>query len=304
MFARIRMEIHPVTLPVTARRLLVLSALLPALVAFAGPLRAEEPPPAVDWLSSLPLALEEALITRRPVLLNFTASWCGWCRKLESSTFRDPGFARVAASFVTVQVDGDKERGLSSMYRVKAYPTTVLLTRQGKELGRIVGYRGPGDYAREMIRALERREPMDDVRRAAEERPQDPRALYAWADVLLAVGKFEEARGVLERVLPLARATEEAGLADEAELDIALSYLFAYDFEGALPLLDAYLDGGEDRARRDEALFFSGLALVRTGQVVEGFGRLDRAVDATSHQYIKFEVERLKAQWEEVQGRG
>jgi len=293
-----------VKLLIQARRSIALLPLLVALGGMPGSGRAAEAPVPVDWLTSLPLALEEALLTRRPVLLNFTASWCGWCRKLESTTFRDPGFARVAASFVTVRVDGDKERGLASMYRVKAYPTTVFLSRQGQEIGRIVGYRAAGEFSGEMTRILEHREPMDEVRRAAEESPTDPRAQYAWGDVLLAVGEYEEARGVLERVIRLAPGTEDSALAEEAELDIALSHVFAYDFEGAIPLLDAYLGKGEDRPRWDEALFFSGVALVRSGQVVEGFGRLDQAADATSQEYIKFEVQRLKALWEEAQGRG
>lgn len=268
----------------------------------AAGIGADEPPPRIDWLvGDLPVAMEEALLTRRPVMVTFTTSWCGWCRKLEATTFRDPDFVRTAGAFVTVQVDGDKDRGAVARYRVKGYPTTVLLDRRGTEIGRVVGYRQAADFQAELMRALRRREPWEETRTAAEANPSDPRAQYAWGDVLLAVGEYVQARGVLAGAQALA-GEEGSSLADEAELDIALTYVYAYDFETALPLLEAYLEGGGDRVRRDEALFFAGLALVRTGRTEEGFARLDEAARETSSAYIQFEVERLRKQGEEIEG--
>jgi len=290
-------------MPRDSSRAVAGALLLGAFLGLATPAGAASGPERVDWLSSLDLALEEAILTRRPVLLNFTATWCGWCRRLEATTFRDPGFIQSARSFVTVQVDGDKERGLASLYRVKGYPTTVFLDRRGREIGRIVGYRDAASFAAEMARALQGREPISEVRKAAEENPGDARAQYELGDVLLAVGEYEEARAAFQRALDLA-GSSQAELADDAELDLALTRIFAYDFVDALPLLDAYLAGGKDRPRHDEALFFSGLALVRTGQTEEGFDRLDRAAGETSSSYIRFEVERLKAQWEEAHASG
>lgn len=260
------------------------------VVLLAGGAEASE---RLDWLEDYPLAMEEAILTRRPVLVTFYTDWCGWCRKLEMTTLRDPQVTEIARHLVTVRVNGEEEPGLAQLFRVQGYPTTVLLSRRGRELGRVRGYHPPETFRGAMFTGLSRREPLREVAEAAEAAPGDPEALYAYGDVLLALGEYQQAREVLGRVAG-ADPDDGSHLQDDADLDIALTYLFNLQFEASLPRFEHYLATYPDSERRVEGQFFHGVALWRSGQRERGLDLVEEAAAATNLEYIKYEAQRLR----------
>jgi thioredoxin-like negative regulator of GroEL len=274
----------------------LLGAVLPPAGASAG-----DRGRAVEWLSDYQMGLEDALLTRRPVVLTFYTDWCGWCRKLERTTFTDPRFRDLSGSFVPVRVNGDKQRSLTALFRVRGYPTTVVLSRRGKEVGRIVGYQPPGPFVSGLTEAMSRAEPLQEVQSAAEAAPQDPRAAYALGDVLLALGRYDEARAALERAEKL-DAGDAGGVADDAALDLAVSRVYAGEDSAALPLFAAFLKTHPDSDRRDQALFFYGVSLIRTGNRRDGLEKVREAAAETTMGYIKHEAARLEAMMSGNQG--
>jgi len=102
----------------------------------------------VEWEKDFPSAIERAQTEGKPVLVNFYADWCVWCKRLESTTLRD---AKVAALLsnrvvpVNLNVDGDG-RELSNRYRVDGLPTILVLDASGREIGRIPGYMPPTGF--------------------------------------------------------------------------------------------------------------------------------------------------------------
>jgi thiol:disulfide interchange protein DsbD len=278
-------------LPIRYTRILILSAafLTPMLVR-----PAEAMPPRVEWVSDFELGLEEAVLTRRPVLLTFYTTWCSWCRTLESRTFRDPEFVETArAHFVSVRVDGDKERGLAAMYRVNGYPTTVLLSRRGKEIGRVVGYKPPGEFLQLMMAAMGRREPLKEAMARAQANPTDPMAAYELGDVLLALGRHEDAARAFLEVGELDRGGE-AGLADDAALDIALTLQLAGEHARALEAFELFMKNHPRSDRMDQGRYFYGLALLKVGREAEGREQIREAAETTSLSYIRLAAENLE----------
>lgn len=102
----------------------------------------------VSWESDMPAALERARTEGKPVLVNFYADWCVWCKRLESTTLRDAKVASVLQNRVvplSLDVDGDGKE-LSNKYQVDGLPTIIVLDADGRELGRIPGYMPPDSF--------------------------------------------------------------------------------------------------------------------------------------------------------------
>ena len=90
----------------------------------------------------------------KPMVIDFSTEWCGWCKKVEREVFPSPEFISVAQRFVCIRVDAEARRDLASKYRVHGYPTAVILDSSGRELQRIVGYKPAKDYAAALGKAL------------------------------------------------------------------------------------------------------------------------------------------------------
>lgn len=87
--------------------------------------------------------LQEAQKQKRPIFVDVYAEWCGPCKMLERNTFPNPDLgAYVAKYYIAYRLDGEKGEGprIANQYRVRAYPTMIILDPSGKELGRQIGY--------------------------------------------------------------------------------------------------------------------------------------------------------------------
>ena len=79
----------------------------------------------------------EVLESERPVLVDFTASWCPPCRVMA------PVLAELAAErddMRIVQLDVDADQRTAAEYGVLSMPTFILF-RDGREVQRLVGAR-------------------------------------------------------------------------------------------------------------------------------------------------------------------
>lgn len=89
--------------------------------------------------------------TDKIVVAKATASWCGPCKVMDRTTWRDAG---VVAWFkdngTAVQFDVDDEKGLAKRYAIRAMPTMIAF-KNGEEFDRIVG----GKQAPEFLAWLE-----------------------------------------------------------------------------------------------------------------------------------------------------
>ena len=95
---------------------------------------------AVVW-RDLDAALAESREAGKPVMIHFTAQWCGWCKKMKKEVY---GRADVAAvlnqDFIPAMVDTDRHPDLKAAYGVEGLPTIWFLTSAGEGITYIPGY--------------------------------------------------------------------------------------------------------------------------------------------------------------------
>ena len=98
-----------------------------------------------------PLFFRELLATARreqkPIVLDFTASWCGPCQRMLGETFPDPRVARLLEQFIFVKVDTDQHPALANKFGAVGLPDVRLLSPDGEELRRFRDFQGPDAFA-------------------------------------------------------------------------------------------------------------------------------------------------------------
>jgi len=107
---------------------------------------------AIAWMP-YDSAIVKAKKENKHVLIHFTTSWCGWCKKMIAETYTNPNVMGIVNSdFVTARVDGDSygvlkladgditEKGLTMQYGVRSYPTTFFLEPTGTKIAGAPGY--------------------------------------------------------------------------------------------------------------------------------------------------------------------
>jgi len=108
----------------------------------------------VQWIVSWDDAMARAKKENKAVVIDFYADWCVWCRRLDSTTYRDPKVVRYLTENTVplkLNVEADPGRAMANRYRVDGLPTIVILSAEGRELGRIPGYM-PADGFLEAVR--------------------------------------------------------------------------------------------------------------------------------------------------------
>lgn len=235
----------------------------------AGPPAA---PPAVAWERDFAQALEKARAAGKPILVDFWAEWCHWCKRLDQTTYADRRVVRLSKGFVSVKVDTEgapADVAVAARYDVTTLPTILFLSSRGRPLVRINGFQGPGQFPSTMEAAIEVAARVGAWETALEDNPADAGALLSLGEHLFELESYEESRSLLYRGI---QADQQLPTASRKRARMLLGMIQTWDhqFGEAEKVLRGALDLQPATGEEAKILFV-------LGRTYASWGRADQA---------------------------
>ena len=112
----------------------------------------EEPEKTVtlNWIHNLDEGKAVAQKENKRLLIDTYADWCIACKELDRYTFSRPEVAEVLKDYVLVKLDFTKgtaeNKKLQSDLKVMGLPTVMLLSPEGSELRRFIGFKNKSEF--------------------------------------------------------------------------------------------------------------------------------------------------------------
>jgi len=106
------------------------------------------------WYTNWNAGLAQAKKEGKPVIVDFYAEWCKWCKVMDEKTFSAPEIKKMfAADWVTIRIDTEDSnskgtfkdktmsyRELAGAFKVKGLPSFLFIAKDGEPVKVIPGY--------------------------------------------------------------------------------------------------------------------------------------------------------------------
>lgn len=112
-------------------------------MAFNTPQQTKETTEITFFTGTFDEALKASEKQNKPIFMDAYTSWCGWCKHLDATTFKDEKVVSyLNEHFINLKMNMEAGDGpkLAQKYRVSGYPTLLFINAKGEAIGRIGGY--------------------------------------------------------------------------------------------------------------------------------------------------------------------
>ncbi|MFZ6727590.1 thioredoxin family protein [Undibacterium sp. MH2W] len=147
----------------------------------------------IDWRkdNNLDAAFALAKSSNKPLFLYWGAVWCPPCNQVKATIFNRQEFIEKSRHFIPVYLDGDSPSAqkFAAQFKVRGYPTMILLKPDGTEITRLPGEVDSERYLQVLTLALNTSVSVNDTYKSAiaggkNVKAEDWRLLadYSWDD--------------------------------------------------------------------------------------------------------------------------
>lgn len=93
---------------------------------------------------TLEKAKKSALDSDKLIFIDAHTSWCGPCKKMAATSFKDEAVAELYnEKFINLKIDCEKDADgpeISRLYKIRAYPTLLVIDSEGNLIKQQVGF--------------------------------------------------------------------------------------------------------------------------------------------------------------------
>ena len=107
------------------------------------------------WSTNLSAAWNEATNRQQPVLLYFTAKWCGPCKLMARTTFTNQTVTQTWKQTIRVAVDIDDQPTVAEQHGIRAVPAFHLFSSGGGAVAKTTGYQEANQFVAWLTNALQ-----------------------------------------------------------------------------------------------------------------------------------------------------
>ena len=116
----------------------------------------EEGIKGINRHSTFEEALNLAKKGNKLIMADFYSERCGWCHKLDKTTYINLEVIELSKKFISLKIDCDRDRHTPAKYQIRGLPTILFIDSKGSVVHSVVGYRKAKDFILEMEKALEK----------------------------------------------------------------------------------------------------------------------------------------------------
>jgi thioredoxin-like negative regulator of GroEL len=103
-----------------------------------------------NWMTSFDEAKKMSLATNKFIIVDFWATWCGPCKKMESDSWSNAEVNQILEGYVQVKVDIDADKELARHYGIESIPNMFIMDGNGKVVYTFSGYHDAEKLKREL----------------------------------------------------------------------------------------------------------------------------------------------------------
>lgn len=186
-------------------------------------------------------AVREARRLKRPIFLDLYAVWCVPCKRLEEKTFSHPLVHTLLSKYLVIRFDIDQMEGkrLTRRFRVRRFPTTLILDSNGNEVERIIGYYTARYFRPAIVAGYLQRNTYQQLRSGVQAQPNNLLLRLRLADRLILRRQVEPARMLYQSIWKTDRNNKKK-VGAWALFGLARSYTRMGMYAYALPWLDYF----------------------------------------------------------------